>query len=178
MAEEIARIIGYNNIPNKEIQLHIEDYSDNREIENNIRFLLTQEGFYEAINFPFSSKKTLDSISLDNPLDSKKTYMRRTLKESLINNLLYNQRRQKDSIKIFEISDVYYKDVKINQKLKLGIIASGRVGHDYRSFSKKIDRDFIKNIINKFMDVDDLEIEELSKSEVDTKAKDKIFTSK
>ena len=33
--------------------------------------------------------------------------MRTSLRESLINNLLYNERRQKDSVKFFEISDVY-----------------------------------------------------------------------
>ena len=59
------------------------------------------------------------------------------LKNSLINNLLYNERRQQDSIKLFEISDIYYIDKEIKNKKVLGIICSGRIGKNYIDFSKK-----------------------------------------
>ena len=41
---------------------------------------------------------------IDNPLDSNRGYLRTTLKHSLIENLLYNEKRQHDSLKLFEIS--------------------------------------------------------------------------
>ena len=93
------------------------------------------------------------SISIDNPLDSNKRYLRTDLKKTLIENLLYNERRQKDSIKIFEISDVYTSDKKISQELRLGVIASGRQGHDHNSFQRKIDQEYLTNLLKDVFDI-------------------------
>ena len=64
--------------------------------------------------------------------------LRTNLEKSLIENLLYNERRQQDSIKLFEISDVYSFDGNLKNKKVLGIICSGRVGKNYLDFSKKL----------------------------------------
>ena len=58
------------------------------------------------------------------------------LKDSLINNLLYNERRQKDSVKIFEFSNIYSQGDYLSGSKKIGIIASGRVGKNHEDFSK------------------------------------------
>ena len=47
-------------------------------------------------------------------------------------------RKKKDSIKLFEISDVYTSKDGINKKRVLSVIASGRVGLNYKEFTKKI----------------------------------------
>ena len=76
-------------------------------------------------------------LCVDNPLDSNKKFLRSNLTQSLLENLLFNERRQKDSIKLFEISDIYnIKDNEINVSRKLAVIASGRAGHNYKDFSK------------------------------------------
>ena len=75
--------------------------------EDLIKTFLINKGFYDVINFPFTDNKVKDSITIDNPIDSNKSFMRTTLKDSLVENILFNERRQKDSIKIFEISDIY-----------------------------------------------------------------------
>ena len=77
---------------------------------------LINNGFYEVINFPFTSSQDATSIKIDNPIDKNKSFIRTALRQSLIENYLYNQRRQKDSIKIFEISDIYSIDNRINKK--------------------------------------------------------------
>ena len=77
-------------------------------LEQNIKSLLISEGFFEVINDPFVNHETNNSIKLDNPLDSRRKNLRINLEKSLIDNLLYNERRQQDSIKLFEITDVYY----------------------------------------------------------------------
>ena len=59
--------------------------------------------------FHLLQKSPKKSINIDNPLDSNRNNFRITLKDSLIDNLLYNERRQKESIKLFEISDIYTK---------------------------------------------------------------------
>ena len=89
---------------------------------------------------------------MDNPLDSRRKNLRINLEKSLIDNLLYNERRQQDSIKLFEITDVYYLEKKqLKNKRKLGIICSGRVGKNYIDFSKKIDNKYLTNILDKLI---------------------------
>ena len=51
--------------------------------------------------------------------------MRHDLKNSLVKNLYFNERRQKDSVKLFEISDIYhFQNNEIKNMAKLGIIIS------------------------------------------------------
>ena len=87
--------------------------------EHNLKNFLIGNGFYEVINNPFVSEFNKHSIEVDNPLDVNKKFLRTSLKESLINNLLFNERRQKDSVKLFEISDIYFLDGEIKQKKML-----------------------------------------------------------
>ena len=86
-------------------------------------------------------------------LNSNKKFLRTNLKNSLLKNLLYNERRQKDSVKLFEISDLYSNLNKggFNNKV-IGIIASGRMDKNYLDFSKQMDIKYfdgiLSNIIN------------------------------
>ena len=95
------------------------------------------------------------------------------MKESLLDNLLYNERRQKDSIKFFEISDLYTNNN--NQEKKIGIIISGRRGHNYLDFSKKLDNAYLSGLFNQDSTKQDFVIEEISRTELKTKKKDRIF---
>ena len=102
--------------------------------------------------------------------------MRTSLRESLINNLLYNERRQKDSVKFFEISDVYcVNDKKLVRQKKLGIIASGRIGNNYKEFSQQINKNYLNDILVSKLSVSDSIIENLSRENLDTKIKTPIF---
>tara|TARA_B100001115_G_scaffold184583_1_gene187691 strand:- start:1376 stop:3280 length:1905 start_codon:yes stop_codon:yes gene_type:complete len=176
LAEEIARLIGYNNIPDKsiEIKLKQEKYTDIPKVSL-IEAYLSENGFNQVINFPFSKKKDKKAITIDNPLDSNKNNLRLCLKDSLVENLLYNERRQKDSIRLFEISNIYSKENKLKHQKNLGIIVSGRCGNSPKNFSKKIDFDYLNNILNKSKSDEIFKIVEISRSDLDTKKKDKIF---
>ena len=176
LAEEIARIIGYDNIARNEITIPKGKISNIYDLENKLRFLLLDEGFYEVINTPFVGDGSSNSISVDNPLDSNKKYLRSNLIESLLENLLFNERRQKDSIKLFEISDIYtVKDNKINVTRKLAIIASGRAGHNYKDFSKKISKKYLTSIFKEILPGENLEFSLLNRELLNTKVKNEII---
>ena len=64
--------------------------------EEKIKNFLIHHGFYEVINDPFVPNGDNRSVKIDNPLDSNRSFLRRDLKESLLANLAYNERRQKD----------------------------------------------------------------------------------
>jgi len=178
IAEEIARVIGYNNIPIQPIKipkLSSTRPKDFELLEQNIKSLLIREGFFEVINDPFVNHETNNSIKLDNPLDSGRKNLRINLEKSLIDNLLYNERRQQDSIKLFEITDVYYLEKKqLKHKRKLGIICSGRVGKNYLDFSKKIDNKYLTNILDKFNKEIRFNPRLINRNELETKLNDKI----
>jgi phenylalanyl-tRNA synthetase beta subunit len=94
----------------------------------------------------------------------------------LLDNLLYNERRQKDSIKLFEISDIYtLKNNKINVTRKLGIIASGRVGHNYRDFSKKISKKYLITLFKEILPNENFEFKVLNRELLNTKVKNEII---
>ena len=179
IAEEIARVIGYNNIPTQPIKIPKLSNTSAKNLElleNNIKTLLISEGFFEVINDPFVNHETNNSIKLDNPLDSGKKNLRINLEKSLIDNLLYNERRQQDSIKLFEITDVYYIEKKeLKSKRKLGIICSGRVGKNYLDFSRKIDSKYLTNILEKFNKKISFNPHLINRDELETKLNDKII---
>jgi len=175
LAEEIARVIGYNNIDS--VPLKLKKIFDNSEIDKSslIESFLVKNGFSEVINFPFTSIKDKCSIVIDNPLDSNRENFRTCIKDSLISNLLYNERRQKDSIKLFEISDIYKKHPDIKQKKILGLIISGRLGNDHINFSKKLDQQYLNQLLNENFDNEYFTVVEIPRIDLDTKKKDRIF---
>ena len=146
IAEEIARMVGYDNILSKKIDLP--KIKKDISLSNYIRNFLTKKGFTEVINFQFSNKGENESIFIDNPLDQNKNKIRTSLQDSLLENLLFNERRQKSSIKLFEISDIYSKNPSggIQFKKFIGLIASGRVADNYKDFSRKVDKLFVNSV--------------------------------
>ena len=173
LAEEIARSIGYNKIPTNEIKILNSLHIKSEKIDYKIKGFLIDHGFYEVINSPFVPKSNNESIKVDNPLDSNREFLRTDLKKSLIDNLLYNERRQKDSVKLFEISDIYTQGEKSKKKM-LGIIASGRIGRNYEDFSKEINNNYLESILKELMPEISFNPENISRNELDSKSKNTV----
>ena len=173
ISEEVARCIGYDNIKAQPININFVDDSKQNFKENKIKKILVDEGFYEVINNPFVGENIKESVLIDNPLDSNRKYLRTNLKDSLIRNLLFNERRQKDSIKLFELSDIYSNKNRMGNRV-IGIIASGRVDKNYLDFSKKIDKNYFENILSK-IENNKFTVEEISRQNLDSKLKDSIM---
>ena len=177
IAEETARVLGYNNI--KPLPLKINSLKNGCEhskiLEQNIKNYLIENGFFEVINNPFVDENSLDSIKVDNPLDSNKEYLRTDLEKSLVENLLYNEKRQQDSVKLFEVSNIYFLSNKIKKKKVLGIICSGRVEKNYIYFSKKIDQIFLVNIFKNLSDQIKIDPKVISRDCLDSKSKNQII---
>ncbi len=172
ISEEIARAVGYNNIKSRKVRINVEKETRTNSNVKKLKKLLINHGFYEVINNPFVSEGSNESIQVDNPLDSNKNYLRTNLKDSLIKNLLFNERRQKDSIKLFEVSELYSTENRIGKKV-IGIIASGRIDKNFLDFSKKIDKKYLEQIFSNIK-INDIKIEEISRQSLNSKSKDII----
>ena len=175
IAEEIARVIGYDNIPATSFQLPPANaVTDIKILEQNVKDFLIKNGFFEVINNPFVNIEGDNALKVDNPLDSNRQFIRTNLEKSLVQNLLYNERRQQDSIKLFEISDVYSTCSNLKNKKVLGIICSGRVGKNYLDFSKKINTKFIRNLMKKLSPKTSINPINIDRNSLNTKLKNEI----
>lgn len=174
LAEEFARVIGYNNIKSKSISLPKIESNKFDTVEKNIKSFLINNGFFEVINYPFCNDSSKDAIKVDNPLDSNREFLRTNVIDSLVSSIIYNEKRQKDSIKIFEISDVY-SSANILVDKKLAIAISGRQGHNYKYFNKPLDKKYISNLFEEVNINLDEKILNIPKDNLDSKLKTKIF---
>ena len=177
LSEEVARVIGYDNIPSLDINIPKNEKTKHKDIEDKLRFFLLDHGFYEVINSPFvRCPAEEEAIRVDNPLDSNREYLRTNITNSLVENLLFNERRQKDSIKLFEISDLYSSSNGISKKRKLSVIASGRVGENYKDFSKKINKKYLVMLFQEILPNEVFDFKIISRELLDTKIKNEIVS--
>ncbi len=118
LIEEVARIVGYDNLPqikNDPISQHYEksDY----DFINRIKTFMTNKGFNEVINYSFLDRQALEnlgldnkSISLKNPLNNSLRTLRTSLLPSLAINLEFNINRGQNFLNIFEIGKSFSND--------------------------------------------------------------------
>jgi phenylalanyl-tRNA synthetase beta chain len=111
LIEEIARVYGYNNIPNQApvASLKMRDSAEASIDFNRFKDLLVDEGFQEAITYSFVDPKKqsmlfpdLEGLVLPHPISSDMSVMRVSLLPGLLGALSYNQKRQQNNIKLFE----------------------------------------------------------------------------
>ena len=174
LAEELARVIGYDNLPVSSINLKELSYESNLSDELMLKRFLIDKGFVEVINSPFCSTNHLDTIKVDNPLDSNREFLRTNIIDSLVENLIYNEKRQKDSIKFFEISDIYTSSNDVYTK-KLALIVSGRRGLNYLDFSRKLDNKYLIELFKEIGIDINKHIKNIDRSKLSSKIKTPIF---
>ena len=145
LAEEVTRMIGYNNIPTQVLALPVMAKQQKRSFENLVGRYLINQGCFEVINNPFTDFESKDAITVDNPLDKQRAILRTCLMNSIRLNIAYNQNRQKDSIKFFEFSDIY-KTSGTERRFALAI--SGRVNKNAKEFNAQLDYAYLKGMVN------------------------------
>lgn len=125
--EEIARIYGYNNIPNTLYKLNINDYLKEESFEdqvykstNLIKNILNSLGFFEVINYPFICQEWLEytpllpenPVVIQNPLNEEENIMSPTLLFGILRCISHNLRKGNSDLKIYEIGKTYYGQKK------------------------------------------------------------------
>ncbi|TRZ64019.1 MAG: phenylalanine--tRNA ligase subunit beta, partial [Spirochaetia bacterium] len=117
LAEEIARLYGYNKLKSQppKIHIHPSGFEDQIILKDKIRKILTGFGFDEVLNYSFIGENDLNRnpawknklLELENPISGQAKYMRPSLVPNLVKNIDSNFRFF-DDIKIFEIGKVFY----------------------------------------------------------------------
>ena len=147
MAEELARIHGYDNIEAKMPKIFMQAPFKNyeRKLETDVRNIISSSlAMSEVSNYSFVGEEQLKILGVDdsgyikiaNPITSNHTMLRQSLATNLFGNVKKNQAKF-DSIKIFEIGKVYLNidsDLKKTndndenlplQEKRLGILFAG-----------------------------------------------------
>lgn len=112
--EEVLRLYGYDNIPYmlpktpppKDIQ------SKQYMLEERMRDILIACGYDEQITDPLvnEANSKLQPVVLENSLNSEKTMLRTTLKNTLLHAGVNQQKHRKENVLLFEIGKRYYMD--------------------------------------------------------------------
>ncbi|WP_044471051.1 phenylalanine--tRNA ligase subunit beta [Mannheimia massilioguelmaensis] len=138
LIEEIARIYGYNSIPNNAPLAHL-TMREHRESDlelSRIKSTLVDNDFHEAITYSFVDPK-LQSILhpdqeawiLPNPISSEMSAMRVSLLTGLLSAVVYNQNRQQNRVRLFETGLRFIPDAKsefgIRQELMFAAVMTG-----------------------------------------------------
>lgn len=124
LIEEIARIYGYDNIDSAPASIvatghddAVKDFMAKRSIAKSA---LVSSGFSEAVCYSLIGKNLLkgmlwtedDCVKIKNPLSKEQEIMRPSLLPGLIKAAAYNISRQVYDIKLFELSNIYFKKDK------------------------------------------------------------------
>jgi phenylalanyl-tRNA synthetase beta chain len=121
VCEEIARVIGYDQIPALPLSAAIPApvVQPRRELRERARDLLAAAGMRETISYAMTTKEILERVipketlaiyppyRLVNPQTSEHEYLRPTLRASLLMTLAHNARFQRGQIAIFEAAKTY-----------------------------------------------------------------------
>jgi phenylalanyl-tRNA synthetase beta chain len=119
LIEEVARIYGYNNIPNvaPKASLKMSPSQETKLPLSAPRALLCARGFQEAITYSFvdPKKQTLlhpdqEPLVLPNPISVEMSAMRVSLWTGLLDTVSYNQKRQQNRVRVFETGLRFVKD--------------------------------------------------------------------
>lgn len=167
LIEEIARIYGYNNIPNvppvaslkmskrKESQISIAKY----------RNLLVDRGFTEAITYSFVDPKVqkalypeVEGLTLPHPISADMSVMRLSLLPGLLSAVVYNQNRQQSRVRLFEQGLSFVPDdtadLQIRQETMLaGVICGSQNGEHWTQDDRNVDFYDIKGDVEALLDL-------------------------
>ncbi|MCF8055934.1 MAG: phenylalanine--tRNA ligase subunit beta [Desulfocapsa sp.] len=157
LVEEVARLIGYNNIPTSLplVSLSYPEQDPKRHMRAKASTLLADIGFSEAINYSFVTEKHLsmmhlaeddsrrEMLQLLNPLSEEQSVMRTMLLPGLLENLKRNINFQQTDVKLFEIGKVFTPQGDNEQpieKERLTCILSGKRAGEASSLYASDDR--------------------------------------
>ena len=160
LLEEIARIVGYDRIPETIMADEMPPQRENAPllIEERIRDILVGQGLYEVINYRFTSRQTeaqllpdnavsslpdADYVTIANPASSERDVLRHTLMGNMLENAVNNARYNK-SQQVFELGSVYLQkgDLLPEEPLQLGILLTGARDADWWGGGESSDMDF------------------------------------
>ena len=170
LTEEIARLLGYDNIKTTFPLIPADDRKTSRRVDSRVRIknLMTGMGFTEAINYSFINKLSCDRLQIrpDDPkrnqveilnrLSEDQSVMRTSLVPGLLETMHRNLAMQNKNLKLFEMGNVFFSTGEIDsQPIEVEMLAGLWTGirNDALWFSEEINCDFydLKGVVEELL---------------------------
>ena len=167
IAEEVARIYGYNNIPENPVQgkpmTDVGGLMKHSTVAvEAIKTYINSTGFFECLTYSFVGESDFDKLCLPaehslrkavrikNPLGDDTSVMRTTLIPSILRVMALNQKRRNKDIKVYEVNRVYLpRQLPLtelpDERLKLCLAVNGK---DYDFYTLKEEMENICEVMN------------------------------
>jgi len=136
LVEEVARIYGYNNIPDEPVQAGLV-MGSHREADlslKRVKTMLNDKGYQEVITYSFVDPKLQqlihpgdEALLLPNPISSEMSAMRLSLWTGLLGTIVYNQNRQQNRVRIFESGLRFVPDTQANLGIRQDLMLAGAI---------------------------------------------------
>jgi len=150
LIEEVARIVGYNNLPNSSLLMRSELGKATEAVLDldRVKDLLVDRGYQEAITYSFVDEDIQqavapddDVIRLKNPISSDLSVMRTTLWCGLLKAALHNTNRQQNRVRFFEtgLRFVNKDDNMQQQKMLSGLALGSAYSEQWGVATRKVD---------------------------------------
>ncbi|WP_314188927.1 phenylalanine--tRNA ligase subunit beta, partial [Yersinia massiliensis] len=141
LVEEVARIYGYNNIPDVPIRADLV-MTKHREADlslKRVKTALVDRGYQEAITYSFVDPKVQallhpqqEALILPSPISVDMSAMRLSLLTGLLSAVVYNQNRQQSRLRLFESGLRFVPDNTADLGVRQDVMLAGVItGHRY-----------------------------------------------
>lgn len=168
LVEEVARLYGYNRIPETLPTGNTTQGSrtDEQQLKWDIRKVMTGCGFYEVVTYSFVHPRIFDLmnlpadskfrnvIKLQNPLSEEQSVMRTVLVPSLLEVLQRNVNRRVQNGAVFEIARVFYpvEGQPLPEEVPvLAAVAIGSTPKTWNQAARPMDFFFIKGVAEQLL---------------------------
>ncbi len=150
LVEEVARVYGYNNIPDVPVQAGLV-MTKHREASlslKRVKAMLVDKGYQEAITYSFVDPKVQallhpgeEHLLLPSPISVEMSAMRLSLWSGLLSAVVYNQNRQQGRVRLFESGLRFVPDTQadlgIRQDLMLSGVISGNRNEEHWDLARQ-----------------------------------------
>lgn len=134
LVEEVARVYGYNNIPDVPVQASLV-MTKHREANlslKRVKAMLVDKGYQEAITYSFVDPKVQallhpgeENLVLPSPISTEMSAMRLSLWTGLLSAVVYNQNRQQSRVRLFESGLCFVPDTQANLGIRQDVMLAG-----------------------------------------------------
>lgn len=134
LVEEVARVYGYNNIPDVPVQAGL-IMTKHREANlslKRVKSMLVDKGYQEAITYSFVDPKIQallhpgeENLVLPSPISVEMSAMRLSLWTGLLSAVVYNHNRQQSRVRLFESGLRFVPDTQANLGIRQDVMLAG-----------------------------------------------------
>jgi phenylalanyl-tRNA synthetase beta chain len=174
LVEEIARIIGYDDLPTTKLSTPVPAHQPQpeRELREKVKDIMVACGMQEVISYSLTSAAALEMVPssedgvrplrLANPMSAEQEYLRTTLRSSILSTLATNQHHLREGLKLFEVGRVYIPrpkdmilerpaDLPLERETLVGVVAGPRWPEGWLGSEGDLDFFDAKGILETFL---------------------------